>query len=109
MNQTCAQSFFLSLRSAQALIRHGSRELPTVTSPSFPEQKGTVLRSWSSDRGPPSNTVTSHYIHILREGATEKDRDEREQKEVQKRSMKDQIHKEGKRGKKFFGAMLGSE
>lgn len=51
---------FLSQRSAQALIRHGSRELPTVTSPRFPEQKGTVLRSHSSESGPPSNTVTSH-------------------------------------------------
>lgn len=54
------EASFLSPRSAQALIHHGSRELPTVTSPSFPEQKGTVLRSQSFVRGPPSNTVTSH-------------------------------------------------
>lgn len=66
------EASFLSPRSAQALIRHGSRELPTVTSPSFPEQKGTVLRSWYRDRGPPSNTVTSHYIHTLRDGRQRK-------------------------------------
>lgn len=93
------EASFLSPRSAQALIRHGSRELPTVTSPSFPQQKGTVLRSRSSERGPPSNTVTSHYVHTLREGATEKDRDEREWKQVQKWSMKDQIDKEGEEKK----------
>lgn len=72
------EASFLSLGSAEALIRHSSRELPTVTSPSFPEQKGTVLRSQTRKRGPPSNTVTSHYIYTLRESAKEKDK----QKEV---------------------------
>lgn len=54
------EASFLSPRSGQALIRHGSRELPTVTSPGLPEQKGTVLRSQTSEREPPSDTVTSH-------------------------------------------------
>lgn len=85
------EASFLSLRSARALIRHGSRELPTVTSPSFPQQKGTVLRSRSSERGPPSNTVTSHYVHTLREGVTEM----REIKKEVKLTMKDQIDREG--------------
>lgn len=58
---------FLSPRSAQALIRHGSRELPTVTSPSFSEQKGTVLRSCSSEGGlPPTQSLRITSTHSER-------------------------------------------
>lgn len=94
------EASFLSPRSAQALIRHGSRELPTVTSPSFPEQKGTVLRNRSSERGLPP-TQSLHIMSTHWERGQQRKIEMRENKKNEAWKIK-YTKKERKRKKKIF-------
>lgn len=93
------EASFLSPRSAQALIRHGSGELPTVTSPSFPEQKGTVLQSWFSERGLPP-TQSLHIMSTRWEWGQWRNIEMRENKKNEAWKIK----KETGRKKIFLGA-----
>lgn len=92
MNQTCARSFLLITEVSSGINTPWLEGTTYCDLPQFPWTEGQSPQEPVQWERPPSNKVTSHYVHIARKGETQEDRDESEQKEW---GMRDQKGKEG--------------